>query len=370
MKNRLTTKKSNFRELLAYAGVYLSTLFVCAILFGILFNVFWGGGSLLSVDFLVSPTEDQSRTIILEKDVDYGFDFTVISDEKDTEYEINSLDTEVEIKDIEGHPFTVQSGMIVQKIDHVRLAEISDDNAQIEQDLRVPPRNLEVKIITQRGDGIFPLILTTLVAIVLSLLVALPLGIFAAIYLVEYEVPYGLNKYIHFAIDSLSGIPSIIFGLFGILFFSISLQLGKSLIAGILTVSIMLLPIIIKTVEEALEGVPQDFKEASFGLGANKIQTIYKVILPTATPGILVAIILAVGRIIGESAIFVFVVGTSAAFPSLMGNGSTLTAYAYNITRESSTNYTEAYAIGAVIIIIVLVLNLLTKLISKKMSRR
>ena len=158
-----------------------------------------------------------------------------------------------------------------------------------------------------------------------------------------------------------------IFGLFGFIFFGPVLGLGISLISGILTVVIMLLPVIIKTIEEALMSVPNPLRESSYGLGATKTQTIFKVILPTALPGIIVASILAISRVIGESAIFLFAAGTTAQLPKLFEQGATLTVYAYSITNEYNDIET-ACAIGIVIIVIVLALNLLAKLVSKKLG--
>ncbi len=213
------------------------------------------------------------------------------------------------------------------------------------------------------------MIIATIVTIIVSLLFSLPIGIITAIYLTEYLKSGKLYRIVHFAIDSLAAVPSIIFGLFGLLFFSEVLGFGISLLSGALTVSIMLLPTIIRTTEEALLSVPISYREASLGLGATKLQTIWKVTLPNAIAGIVVAVILAIGRIIGESAILIFTAGTVDKMPtSVFDSSATLTVKAFLLTQEYGDIET-ASAIGIVIILIIIVLNILAKVISKKFNR-
>ena len=189
---------------------------------------------------------------------------------------------------------------------------------------------------TSENASVFPAIINTLIMTVLSLVLAVPLGIFAAIYLVEYAKKGSkLVKIIRITTETLQGIPSIIFGLFGLLFFSTALHWGYSLLSGSMTLVIMILPLIIRTTEEALLGVPDAYREASFGLGAGKLRTVFKVVLPSAIPGILSGVVLATGRIVGETAALIYTAGSVAKVPeSLMGSGRTLAVHMYVLSSE------------------------------------
>lgn len=217
--------------------------------------------------------------------------------------------------------------------------------------------------------GILPMIVATLYTIVLSIFIATPIGVLAAVYLQEYAKQGKVVKIIRFATESLAGIPSIVYGLFGGIFFVVVLGLNYSIISGALTVSIIILPLIIRTTEESLKTVPKSYREASLGLGATKFQTLYKVIVPSATPGILSGLILSIGRVIGESAAILLTAGTVAKMPmSIFESARTLTVQAYLVTKEKG-NIQEAAAIGIVLIVIILILNTLAKLITKKFNK-
>lgn len=217
--------------------------------------------------------------------------------------------------------------------------------------------------------GIWPMIITTIYTIVISLLIATPIGILAAVYLQEYAKQGRLVRTIRFATESLTGIPSIIYGLFGAVFFVTTLKMGMSIIAASLTLTIMVLPVIIRTTEEALKTVPQSYREGSLALGTTKLQTLLKVILPSAMPGILSGIILSMGRIIGESAAIFLTAGTVAAMPeSIFSSARTLTVHAYLVTQEAG-DIELAAAIGVVLIVIILALNLTASWISKKLNK-
>lgn len=219
------------------------------------------------------------------------------------------------------------------------------------------------------GGGILPMIVTTLLMIFISLLIATPIGILAAVYLQEYAKQGRMVRLIRFATESLTGIPSIIYGLFGAVFFVIYLKLGMSIIAASLTVAIIVLPVIIRTTEEALKTVPQTYREGSLALGTTKLQTLYKVILPSAMPGILSGVILSIGRIVGESAAIFLTAGTVAAMPdSIFSSARTLTVHSYLVTQESG-DIGLAAAVGIVLIVIILVLNLTATWISKKLNK-
>ncbi|EKK9986715.1 phosphate ABC transporter permease PstA [Vibrio vulnificus] len=227
---------------------------------------------------------------------------------------------------------------------------------------------------TRTGEehGIFPMIISTIYMVVASIAVAAPLGIMTAIYLTEYaKVGSRLVKVIRFCTESLAGIPSIIFGLFGMTFFVAILGLGFSILSGALTLSILILPVIIRTTEEALMAVPQTYREGSYGLGASKIYTIWRLILPSAMPGILTSVILSIGRVIGESAPVFLTAGMVARVPdSLLDSGRTLTVHLYKLTTELFTidEWNQAYGTATVLIVVVLLINMVTKLIAKRFN--
>ncbi|MDN4494841.1 phosphate ABC transporter permease PstA [Ureibacillus aquaedulcis] len=219
------------------------------------------------------------------------------------------------------------------------------------------------------GGGILPMIVTTIYTIAISLIIATPIGILAAVYLQEYAKQGRLVKVIRFATESLTGIPSIIYGLFGAVFFVTTLKLGMSIIAASLTLTIIVLPVIIRTTEEALKTVPAAYREGSLALGNTKLQTLYKVILPSAMPGILSGIILSIGRIVGESAAIFLTAGTVAAMPeSIFSSARTLTVHSYLVTQEAG-DIELAAAIGIVLIVLILAINLSATFISKKLNK-
>jgi phosphate transport system permease protein len=225
---------------------------------------------------------------------------------------------------------------------------------------------------TGTEHGIFPMIVATIYMVIASIAVAAPLGIMTAIYLTEYaKVGSRLVKVIRFCTESLAGIPSIIFGLFGMTFFVSILGLGFSILSGALTLSILILPVIIRTTEEALMAVPQTYREGSYGLGASKIYTIWRLILPSAMPGILTSVILSIGRVIGESAPVFLTAGMVARIPeSLMDSGRTLTVHLYKLTTELFTidEWNQAYGTATVLIVLVLLINMVTKLIARRFN--
>ena len=220
------------------------------------------------------------------------------------------------------------------------------------------------------GDGgIFPMILSTIYMVLVSIGVATPVGILSAIYLHEYAKKGKIVEIIKFATECLSGIPSIIYGLFGGIFFVVTLKMQYSIIAGALTVAIIILPLIIRTTEEALKTVPNEYREGSLAMGATKFQTLYKVVLPSALPGILSGVILAIGRVIGESAAVFLTAGTVASMPSsIFDSARTLTVHAYLLTKELG-DVNAAASVGVVLIVIVLFLNTIAKIVAKKLSK-
>lgn len=223
---------------------------------------------------------------------------------------------------------------------------------------------------TSENVSLVPSLINTFIMTVLSLAIAAPLGIFAAIYLVEYAKKGSkFVNVIRLTAETLSGIPSIVYGLFGMLFFVTTLKWGMSILSGAFTMVIMILPLIMRTAEEALKSVPDSYREASFGLGAGKLRTIFKIVLPSAVPGILAGIILAIGRVVGETAALIYTAGTVAAVPdSIMGSGRTLALHMYVLSSEG-LHMNQASATAVVILLFVLVINALSGFVAKRIAK-
>ena len=223
---------------------------------------------------------------------------------------------------------------------------------------------------TSENASLMPALINTVIMTGLSLLIAVPLGIFAAIFLVEYAKRG--NKFmgvIRLTTETLSGIPSIVYGLFGMLFFVNTLGWGFSLLAGAFTLSIMILPLIMRQTEESLKSVPDSYREGSFGLGAGKLRTVFRIVLPSAVPGILAGIILAIGRIVGETAALMYTAGTVAKVPSsVMGSGRTLAVHMYNLASEG-LYMDQAYATAVVLLVLVVGINTLSGVIAKRLTK-
>ena len=236
----------------------------------------------------------------------------------------------------------------------------------------IPHLSLDLFAWEYNSDNVsmMPAIINTLLMTVLSLLVCLPLGIGAAIYLTEYARRGSrLVKLVRMTAETLSGIPSIIYGLFGSLFFVVTLKMGMSLLAGALTLSVMVLPTIMRTTEEALLAVPDSYREGSFGLGAGRLRTTFKVVLPSALPGILSGVILAIGRIVGETAALIYTAGTVAKVPeSLFSSTRTLAVHMYAISTEG-LYVDQSYATAVVLLVIVIGINALSAWVAKKIGR-
>ena len=219
--------------------------------------------------------------------------------------------------------------------------------------------------------SMMPAIINTVTMTLLSLLLAVPIGVFSAIYLTEYAKRGNpLVKVVRVTTETLAGIPSIVYGLFGYLIFVIAFKFNQSMLSGALTLAIMILPTMMRTTEEALLGVPDSYREGSFGLGAGRLRTVFKVVLPSAVPGILSGVILSVGRIVGETAALIYTSGTVAGIPKdLMHSGRTLSVHMYALLSEG-LYMNEAYATAVVLLILVLVINMLSGLIAKKVSAK
>lgn len=223
---------------------------------------------------------------------------------------------------------------------------------------------------SSENASVVPALINTVIMTLLSLIIAIPFGIFSAIFLVEYAGKG--NKFvevIRLTTETLSGIPSIVYGLFGMLFFVNTLGWGFSLLAGAFTLSIMILPLIMRTTEEALKAVPDSYREGSFGLGAGKLRTVFRIVLPSAIPGILAGIILAIGRIVGETAALIYTAGTVAQVPtSVFGSGRTLAVHMYNLSSEG-LYMDQAYATAVILLVLVVGINALSSVIARKLTK-
>jgi len=222
---------------------------------------------------------------------------------------------------------------------------------------------------TSDNQSMLPAIINTCTMTAVSLLLAVPFGVGAAIDLTEYTKRGSrLTKLIQMTTQTLSGIPSIVYGLFGMLMFNNALQLGYSMLSGALTLAIMILPLIMCTTQEALSSVPDMYREGSFGLGAGKLRTVFSVVLPSAMQGILSGLILAIGRIVGETAALMYTSGTVAKVAGLMDSGTTLALHMYKQASEG-LYLNEAYATSVVLLALVLLINLLSAKAAKLMVK-
>ena len=222
-----------------------------------------------------------------------------------------------------------------------------------------------------QNQSMMPAIINTVIMTALTLVLAVPVGVFAAIYLVEYASRGNkLVKVIRITAETLSGIPSIVYGLFGFIVFVITLGWSYTLLSGAITLAIMILPLIMRTTEEALMAVPDSYREGSFGLGAGRLRTVFRIIIPAAMPGILSGVILAIGRIVGESAALIFTAGTNPVVAkSLFSSASTLTVHMYALMTEG-LHTEQAYAVAVVLLALVILINALSGFLAKKLISR
>lgn len=218
--------------------------------------------------------------------------------------------------------------------------------------------------------SLMPALINTVIMTLLSLLLAVPIGISSAIFLAEYAGKG--NRFvdiIRLTTETLSGIPSIVYGLFGMLFFVSTCHWGFSLLAGAFTLAIMILPLIMRTTEEALLSVPDSYREGSFGLGAGKLHTVFYIVLPSAVPGILAGVILAIGRIVGETAALIYTAGSVAQVPSsVLGSGRTLAVHMYLLASEG-LYMDQAYATAVILLVLVVVINTLSGIVAKRLTK-
>lgn len=234
---------------------------------------------------------------------------------------------------------------------------------------------------TTENQSMMPAIINTLCMTLLTLLMAVPVGVGAAIYLAEYAKRGNiLVKMVRITAETLAGIPSIVYGLFGFMFFNVALGWGYSMLSGAVTLAIMVLPLVMRTTEEALNSVSDTFREGSFGLGAGKLRTVFRIVLPAAVPGILSGIILSIGRIVGESAALIFTSGSGretlscmtqdgfSLFAPLFQSTRTLSVHMYNLMNEG-LHMDEARATAVVLLVLVLGINALSSYLGKKLMK-
>lgn len=392
-----------WKDLMIKAAVYVSAGFTAAILMMIIGFILIKGIPGIDLAFLTRSYEDKTTYVDVKltknaaetqkENYAAGLGITLKADEKHGVV-ISSIEKDSPVKAAvngNGALYKLKKGDVLTKAGSLNIEseykKIDYKNASAqelaEQEADLLERTTEaidkhsdavlrLKVV-RVGGGILPMLITTIYMILLSLLIAAPIGILAAVYLNEYAKKGKLMTVIHFAIENLAGIPSIIYGLFGSLFFVQVCKLQYSLLAGALTISIILLPTIITSTEEALKAIPKTYRESSLGLGATQLQTVSRVVLPNAVPGILAAVLLSIGRIVGESAALLLTAGTVAQIPKkLFGNsasGATLTIKAYTLMKEEN-DLTTACAIGVVLLVIIIVINMLSKLITKKFMEK
>lgn len=219
------------------------------------------------------------------------------------------------------------------------------------------------------NQSLMPALANTVLLVFLCLLISVPIGLATSIYLVEYANSESQwVRVVRITAETLQGIPSIIYGLFGMLFFGNVLKIPYTMLSGALTMAIMCLPLIMRSSEEALMSVPNALREASFGLGARKLRTIFKIVLPSAVPGILSGIILAIGRVVGETAALMFTSGAVTQYAGIMDSGRTLALHVYYLNTESLYK-NQAYGTAVVLVVLVILINAISTLLASKVSQ-
>lgn len=388
-------KKRIIKDILFKISTYFSSLISIIILFGIILYVLINGAPSLSWKFLTSNYNETMNIITVFQNGNEFKNPNIKNAYFSNKYGIAICDDKtVDGKDClkvvyvdKNSPFNNAKSTSTNEIYKIKVGEtvdvligVSKDNKDVYASTKDKAEKFVIKLdsadeisylqCVTLGGGIKGSLITTMYLIILSLLFSLPLGIGAAIYLVLYAKNGKFKNIISNMIDATSGIPSIIFGFVGMIVFipfvsTFSSKNTYSILAGALTMTIILLPTIIKTTSESLKSIPSYYMSSSLALGASKTQTIFKVILPSSLPGILSATLLSIGRIIGESAALIFVMGTSIEDNINIFSGSTsLSLHIWSITREEVPNFNVACAISIIILLVVFIMNILVKIIS------
>ncbi|WP_310605390.1 phosphate ABC transporter permease PstA [Anaerosporobacter sp.] len=378
-KNQSRVIKDAIGRILLYLASAISVMMLVVII-GF---VFVKGLPGINLNFLVRQWQDKTTFINVElkNTEDDNLSDSYIASlgayvEQDAEgnFSITKLEKSSPLKDaknLKGSMYEIKVDDVITKVVSKNSKDMTLEELNKEiNDAAMGGETLKVKV-TRPGGGIKPMLISTVYIILLSLGIAAPVGVLSALYLTEYAKKGKILTVIQFAIQMLAGIPSIIYGLFGMLVFVQMLKMQYSVLAGALTLSILLLPTIISTTSEALKAIPKGYRESSLGLGATKLQTNFKVVLPNALPGILVAIILSIGRIVGESAALIWTAGTIAQVPTaLTGNtagAATLTTKLYQLLKEEG-DISSACSIAVVIIVLIWVLNIISKWITRRFT--
>ena len=394
-------RSRKIKDILLNSLTYLFSSFGVLILILIFIFIFSNGAKSLSFDLLNSDYYSKSYTLKYEQKNNQTFIYNCNEDEYFSTHwgvafkDVTNLEGEevVIICYVDDHsPLTnminmnnnqyisievnqqITKAILVGNDDTVVTVLAKDNAASVAKkfDKAISITNLSLKT---DGGGIRGSLVATLILILITLGIALPVGVCAAIYLSVYAKKNRLTNILESMIDMTGGIPSIIFGLVGVIIFIPTLNGlinsdGVSLMAGALTMSIMLLPVIIKTTKEAIDVIPKSLSQASLALGATQTQTTFKIILPNAIPGILTSTLLCIGRIIGESAALIFVVGSQVSDNVAVNKGgTTLATHIWNLLSGENPNYELACAISIVILTIVLLLNIIVKLVGKKLNK-
>ena len=394
-------KSRKIKDILLNSLTYLFSSFGVLILVLIFVFIFSNGAKSISFDLLKGDYYSESYTLKYDKINDQTFEY----EQKDNEYfskkwgvafkDSTNLEGEevVVVSYVDSHsPLTnminmnnnqyisievnqqITKAILVGNNDTVVtvLAKDNAENVAKKFDKAISITNLSLGT---DGGGIRGSLIATFILILITLAIALPIGICAAIYLSVYAKKNRLTNALESMIDMTGGVPSIIFGLVGVIVFIPTLNSliksdGVSLMAGALTMSIMLLPVIIKTTKEAIDVIPKSLSQASLALGATQTQTTFKIILPNAIPGILTSTLLCIGRIIGESAALIFVVGSQVSDSVSVNKGATtLATHIWNLLGGENPNYELACSISIVILMMVLLLNIIVKIIGKKLNK-
>lgn len=380
----MENRKLNDRKLkdgILQGIIYLSTALTVAMLAIIIGFILYKGIPGINFNFLTRMWDDKTTFVNVErtlenadeKDPAYVASLGITLAQKNDEIYISAIDKDSPVNtalNMKNELYGLKVKDIITKAGSTNISKMAvQEAAAVLSDGTGPIR---IKVV-RPGGGIVPMLISTIYIIILSLVIAAPIGISSAIYLNEYAKGGKILSLIRFAIQNLAGIPSIIYGLFGMLLFVQIAKMQYSILAGALTLSIMLLPTIISTTEEALKEIPKAYRESSFGLGATKLQTISRIILPGALPGILVAIILSIGRIVGESAALIWTSGTVAQIPEGLVGGkaaaATLTTKMYWLIKESGDLET-ASSIAVVLLVLIIALNIVSKMITRVFLRR
>lgn len=393
-------KKRKIKDILLNSLTYLFSSFGVLILVLIFVFIFSNGARFISFDLLKGDYYSKSYTLKYDKTNNQMFEYNPDDEYFSTKWGVAFKDSTnlegeevVVISYIDNHsPLTnmidmsnnqytsievnqqIIKAILVGNNDTVVTVLAKDNAASVANkfDKAISITNLSLET---DGGGIRGSLVATFILILITLIIALPIGICAAIYLSVYAKKNRLTSILESMIDMTGGVPSIIFGLVGVIVFIPTLNSliksdGFSLMAGALTMSIMLLPVIIKTTKEAIDVIPKSLSQASLALGATQTQTTFKIILPNAIPGILTSTLLCIGRIIGESAALIFVVGSQVSDNiSVNKGGTTLATHIWNLLSGENPNYELACAISIVILAMVLLLNIIVKLVGKKLNK-